>query len=63
MGYSDNSGALDKKWGFHPTPANTHVFLCGNPHMIDDMVKLLTDEGFIEQTNEAPGNIHLERYD
>lgn len=56
-------GALDAKWGFHPTSQNTHVFLCGNPNMIDDMVKLLTKEGFYEQTKEAPGNIHLERYD
>ena len=23
------SGALDKAWGFHPTPENTHIFLCG----------------------------------
>ena len=56
-------GALDAKWGFHPKPENTHVFLCGNPYMIDDMVKLLVGEGFVEQTREAPGNIHYERYD
>jgi ferredoxin--NADP+ reductase len=56
-------GALDKAWGFHPTPKDTHVFLCGNPHMIDDMIKLLSKEGFKEQTKDAPGNIHLERYD
>jgi len=31
--------------------------------MIDDMVKLLVGEGFVEQTREAPGNIHYERYD
>jgi ferredoxin--NADP+ reductase len=56
-------GGLDKVWGFHPTPKETHVFLCGNPHMIDDMTKLLEKEGFREQTKDAPGNIHLERYD
>lgn len=56
-------GVLDKAWDFHPTSKDTHIFLCGNPHMIDDMIKLLEKEGFREQTRDVPGNIHLERYD
>ncbi len=56
------SGALDGAWGFHPTPANTHVFLCGAPAMIDEMVMLLGGEGFKEQTKKAAGEIHVERY-
>lgn len=55
-------GALDDLWGFHPTPANTHVFLCGNPRMIDDMVNILEREGFAEHTEKSPGQIHVERY-
>jgi ferredoxin--NADP+ reductase len=55
-------GALDRAWGFHPTPEDTHVFLCGNPAMIDDMVALLGREGYREHTPRAPGQIHLERY-
>lgn len=49
-------------WGFRPTPDNTHVFLCGNPAMIDDMVKLLNKEGFREHSRKEPGEIHIERY-
>jgi ferredoxin/flavodoxin---NADP+ reductase len=49
-------------WGFRPTPDNTHVFLCGNPTMIDDMIKLLNREGFCEHSRKEPGEIHVERY-
>jgi ferredoxin--NADP+ reductase len=53
---------LAEAWGSKPTPEDTHVFLSGNPHMIDDMAALLADEGFREHTDDAPGQIHMERY-
>ncbi|MCB2156767.1 ferredoxin--NADP reductase [bacterium] len=56
------NGVIEKQWGFKPEPENTHVFLCGNPAMIDTMVKVLEGEGFNEHTRKGPGNIHLERY-
>ena len=56
------NGALDRSWGFHPTPENTHVFLCGSPAMIDGAVELLGREGFKEQTKKEAGQIHVERY-
>ncbi|MEL7158549.1 MAG: ferredoxin--NADP reductase, partial [Actinomycetota bacterium] len=59
-------------------PANTHVFLCGNPAMIglpeDDgdgnevfpetvgVVQLLTERGFTLDRRKQPGNIHYEEY-
>lgn len=55
-------GHLDEAWGFHPTPDNSRVFLCGNPTMVDDMVRILGAEGFSEQTRRAPGSIIVERY-
>lgn len=55
-------GALDEAWGEHPTPENTHVLLCGNPKMCEDMVSLLEGEGFIEHKRRQPGQIHVERY-
>jgi ferredoxin--NADP+ reductase len=55
-------GALDRAWGFHPTPADTHVFLCGNPAMIDDMTAVLEREGFRSHAPRSPGEIHVERY-
>jgi NAD(P)H-flavin reductase len=49
-------------WDARPTPKDTHVFLCGSPHMIDDMARLLGDEGFRERSESVAGEIHIERY-
>jgi ferredoxin--NADP+ reductase len=57
------SGLLKEKWGFAPTPGDTHFFLCGSPAMIEAMVKALAKDGFAEHTRAHPhGQIHLERY-
>lgn len=56
------AGPFEAGAGFKPDPSNTHVFLCGNPAMIEDMVRLLAEEGFREQTKKTPGEVHLERY-
>ncbi len=55
-------GALARAWGFRPTPADTHVLLCGNPAMIDDMTARLGTEGFTLHEPRAPGQVHVERY-
>jgi ferredoxin--NADP+ reductase len=55
-------GVLAEAWGRRPTPADTHVLLCGNPAMIDDMTRLLQGEGFRVHEKGAPGQIHVERY-
>ncbi|MBK9118790.1 MAG: ferredoxin--NADP reductase [Phycisphaerales bacterium] len=44
------------------TPAECHVFLCGNPEMIDGVQVLLETRGFITDSREGPGNLHFERY-
>jgi ferredoxin--NADP+ reductase len=54
--------ALEKAWGGRPSPEDTHVFLCGSPHMIDDIAGLLAAEGFREHLEGAPGQVHVERY-
>jgi ferredoxin--NADP+ reductase len=56
------SGVLERAWELRPTPENTHIFLCGSPGMIDEMTKLLQDEGFKVHEKSAPGQIHVERY-
>ncbi|MEW6251862.1 MAG: ferredoxin--NADP reductase [Planctomycetota bacterium] len=43
-------------------PAECHVFLCGNPQMIDDVAALLESRGFTTDARDHPGNIHFERY-
>jgi ferredoxin--NADP+ reductase len=53
---------IDETWGFHLDPANTHVFLCGNPAMIADMISLLAGEGFQEHSRKSPGQVHTEKY-
>ena len=53
---------LDGVWGSRPTPEDTHVFLCGNPAMIETMIKRLEDRGFKEHKRKEPGQIHAEKY-
>ncbi len=55
-------GIIQEKSGLNPTPENTHIFLCGNPSMIDSMVETLETAGFTEHSNKVAGQIHLERY-
>lgn len=43
-------------------PASWHVFLCGNPEMIDDLDARLKALGFTHHRRSAPGNLHFERY-
>lgn len=55
-------GTLDRALGFHPGPNDTHVYLCGNPKMIEGMIELLTAEGFSEHSRRSPGTIHVEKF-
>lgn len=55
-------GALEKAWGARPTPEDTHVFLCGNPAMIEGMETLLAGEGYRPHEKGLPGQIHVEKY-
>ncbi len=57
-----NRKPLIAKWGAQPTPSDSHVFLCGNPAMIEAMLSILVAEGFVEHTKWTPGQIHLERF-
>jgi ferredoxin--NADP+ reductase len=53
---------LDPVWGSRLAPENSHVFLCGNPLMIQNMLAVLKEEGFKEHSKRAPGEIHMEKY-
>lgn len=55
-------GVVQHALGGRPTPETTHVFLCGNPGMVDSMQKILEAEGFTEHKTHRPGQIHTERY-
>ena len=53
---------LDEAWKLRPAPENTHVFLCGNPGMVEKMQDILTAEGFKKHLRKEPGQIHVEKY-
>lgn len=53
---------VERSWGFRPAPDNTHVFLCGNPKMVEDMMEQLLSERFLEHTRKQAGQIHTEKY-
>lgn len=56
-------GVVERAWGFKPEASNTHVFLCGNPYMIDAMKETLHEAGFTDYSKQNPGGqIHLEEY-
>lgn len=54
--------SIGDRWGFEPSPADTHVLLCGNPKMVDEMTEMLEAQGFRSDRPGAPGEIHAERY-
>ena len=56
------SDPVTPRWGCRPSPHDTHVFLCGNPTMIEAMVEMLERDGFQEHKPKRPGTLHLERY-
>lgn len=55
-------GIISDLWGKVPTPEDAHIFLCGNPGMVNDTVEMLAQDGFLENTRKQPGQVHLERY-
>jgi len=44
------------------SPSECHVYLAGNPEMIELMEADLTARGFHKHTPRHPGNLHLEKY-
>ncbi len=43
-------------------PEHWHVFLCGNPDMVNDVRALLEPRGFRIDRAQAPGTLHFEKY-
>ncbi len=48
--------------GWPLDPEECHVFLCGNPQMVDECEDELLSRGFKTHQRRDPGNLHLERY-
>ncbi len=43
-------------------PTKDHVFLCGNPAMVEDMEKYLLARAYTVHSRKSPGALHLEKY-
>lgn len=57
------SGTVKEMMNTELTPENTHVFLCGNPNMVSNMLEILGKEGFTQNTaKNKEGQIHVEEY-
>ena len=56
------AGVIDNAWGIKPMPDNTHVFLCGNPKMVERMFEMLAKDGFKEHKRKQAGEIHIESW-
>lgn len=55
-------GVLDEVAGGRILPHRFHVFLCGNPGMIETVGAVMAKRGFVRDTPRAPGTLHAESY-
>jgi ferredoxin/flavodoxin---NADP+ reductase len=55
-------GIIEKESGVSLDPAQTHVFLCGNPDMIQSVKAILEAQGFTPDHAKEPGSMHVEEY-
>jgi ferredoxin--NADP+ reductase len=55
-------GSLERAVGLALSPADSHVMLCGNPAMIEEMTLLLGERGLKKHRVRAPGHITIEKY-
>lgn len=55
-------GAVERALGEPLSAEMSHILLCGNPQMIDDIQLLLGERGLHPHKKKTPGNVHVERY-
>ncbi|RME57726.1 MAG: ferredoxin--NADP reductase [Candidatus Dadabacteria bacterium] len=60
-GHKGHIQDLFKNGVITPLPEH-HIFLCGNPSMVEDLTKYFTAKGFKVHKKREPGNLHLEKY-
>lgn len=56
------AGEVERCWGIVPQPEHTHVLLCGNPEMVEEMTTLLESQGYRQHSRAVAGQIHAEKY-
>lgn len=55
-------GELERAAGVPLAPERSHVMLCGNPAMIEEMTKLLGARGLRKHRVRSPGHVTIEKY-
>jgi ferredoxin--NADP+ reductase len=55
-------GSLEARAGITLAPERSHVMLCGNPAMIQDVTALLEGRGLRKHRQRKPGHISIEKY-
>jgi ferredoxin--NADP+ reductase len=55
-------GRLEASAGLELSLERSHLMLCGNPAMIDDVTRVLEPRGFLRHRTRKPGHITTERY-
>ncbi|HIJ83000.1 MAG: oxidoreductase FAD/NAD(P)-binding domain protein [Magnetococcales bacterium] len=53
---------IERRVGFTLNPDSCHVFLCGNPGMVENATSILRGRGFDPGSHKEPGNLHVEKY-
>jgi ferredoxin/flavodoxin---NADP+ reductase len=57
-----SSGVLEENLGIRLDHDRSRIMLCGNPEMVEDSRKLLTDRGFRLSRRGEPGHLAVENY-
>ncbi|MBD3221825.1 ferredoxin--NADP reductase [bacterium] len=57
-----DDGTVHRALGHEVSPENTSVFLCGNPMMIQSMLRYLDDLGLKKHARRDPGQIFVEEF-
>lgn len=57
-----SSGELERLTGHAFNNTTSHVMLCGNANMLDDVTLLLEQRGLTKHSRREPGNIAIEKY-
>ena len=56
------NGVIEKDFGVKIKPEDFHVFLCGNPKMVDESVEVFTSKGFTRHTVKEKGNLYFDKH-
>ena len=57
-----SDGRLEAAAGLELAPGNSHVMLCGNPHMLKDATAALVARGMRKHRRRTPGHITVESF-